>query len=440
MVSRRRVANPPYIRRLISGKEAAGTAAIQRPQLTDENRAVRFDGGDGATENGPSMKRLIWHRARLAGLLGVMGLLVACGPTAAPPTLPATPAATEPAALPTRPPDTSTPAPTREATSEAATSLSTPLPPTAQPTQAPTATPSAVPSPTPDPAVGLPCPAEPPVKPEYLSYVLSAEPWPTPDPAAAPPPLSLADPLPAAGRNTGYPYGSDGSGRYLLHNGLDSADEEAPLAVAPAGGTVIVARDDWDELFGWRCDWYGQLVVIELDEQQDGLPVYVLFGHVGDVQVSEGQRVNGVDPVARQGTAGAAVVPHLHLEVRVGANTFGATRNPLLWLEPWSGSGIIAGRLIDPDGRAWQGVTVTLIEPDGDLLNTWTYLDDPDHLIRPDPALAENFVFGPGAAGSCVLYTRRHGVDYRQEVEVVDGAISAVEIVTEPWRTPTPMP
>ena len=71
---------------------------------------------------------------------------------------------------------------------------------------------------------------------------------------------------------------------------------------------------------------------------------------------------------------------HLRLEVRGGANTFGARRNSLRWLEPWSGSGVIAGRLVEPEGSAWQGVTVTLVDKGGALLNTWTYRDDPDHL------------------------------------------------------------
>jgi murein DD-endopeptidase MepM/ murein hydrolase activator NlpD len=270
--------------------------------------------------------------------------------------------------------------------------------------------------------------------------VLSAEPWPTPDPAAPPPPLSLADPLPAGERNPGYPYGSDGSGRYLLHNGLDMADEAGDPAVAVADGAVIVARDDVDEMFGWRCDWYGQLVVLRLDEPQGGEPVYALYGHVSDVQVSEGQIVRRGDPIARKGSAGVAVVPHLHLEIRVGSNTFGATRNPLLWLAPPDGAGVIAGRLVDPDGRAWQGVSVTLIDPTGAMpfVNTWTYLDDPDHLIRPDPALGENFVFGPVAAGTYDVYTSVQGVEYRQTIEVTDGALVTLEIVTEPYRTPTP--
>lgn len=346
----------------------------------------------------------------------------------------ATAVPTERRTLPIAPSATPTPRPS-----------ATPDPsPTAEPpTQPPPASPTPAPSATADLAgVGLPCPATPPPKPEYTRYGVSAEPWPTPDPAAPPPPLSLADPLPTGGRNMGYPYGSDGSGRYLLHNGLDMADEDDALAVAAADGTVIVARDDEDEMFGWRCDWYGQLIVLHLDEAWQEQPVYILYGHITDVAVSEGQRVERGEPVARQGTAGVAVVPHLHLEVRVGSNTFGATRNPLLWLQPWSGGGVIAGRLVDADGRAWEGVTVTLIDRAGEspFLNTWTYLDDPDHLIRPDPALAENFVFGPVSAGTYDVYVRLQDVEYRQTVEVEAGTLSIVEIVTEPYRTPTPEP
>lgn len=324
------------------------------------------------------------------------------------------------------------------------------LPATVRPPDTPSPAPTATDEPTPSAAMtfpeepsvaseGLPCPATDPEKPEYARYVLSPEPWPAPD-TSVPGPLRLADPMPGAGRNVGYPYGSDGSGRYLLHNGLDMAHEDDEPALAAADGVVIVARDDLDEMFGWRCDWYGQVVVIKLDELLDDRPVYLLYGHVKDVLVSEGQRVTQGEPIARAGTAGVAVVPHLHFEVRVGENVFGATRNPLLWIEPWPGSGVVAGRLIDPDGRAWQGVTVTLIDNSGQqpFLNTWTYLDDPQHLIRPDASLAENFVFGPVAAGSYDVHTRIQGVDYRQRIEVFDGDVTTVEIVTEPYQEETP--
>lgn len=376
----------------------------------------------------PIMKSFGHYFGVLVGGSMVLLLLTACAPreaavataTPKPTVMPVTATATSIAA----------PAPTTEPTAT--------IEPPPQLTAAPTSTP--VPSPTADlSGVGLPCPAVPPAKPDYVRYVLSAAPWPTPDPGAEPPPLSLSDPLPAAGRNTGYSYGSDGSGRYLLHNGLDMTDENAAPARAVADGTVIIARDDLDEMFGWRCDWYGMLVVIRLDMLWNGRPVYALYGHIKDVEVSEGQRVMRGDPVAREGTAGVAVVRHLHLEIRAGENRFGATQNPLLWIEPWSGSGVIAGRLVDPDGRAWQGVTVTLIDRSGesDFLNTWTYLDDPDHLIWPDPSLAENFVFGPVAAGTYDVYIKLQDVAYRQTVEVKEGQINTVEIVTESYKIPT---
>lgn len=374
---------------------------------------------------------------RAVALLLVLLVLSACAaPTVQTEPLPApTRTVVAAVALPTVAPSATPPAlPTPQATATA-----TILPsPTA--TASPTATPTTPATPTPDPSVGLPCPDPAPVKPDYAAYTLTADPWPTPDATAALPPLSLGNPLPTAGRNAGYPYGSDGSGRYLLHNGLDMADEDDALAVAPGDGQIVLARDDIDELFGWRCDWYGQVVVLQLDEDHDGQPVYVLFGHVRDVQVVEGQRVARGEPLAREGTAGVATVAHLHLEVRVGANTFGATRNPLLWLEPWSGSGVIAGRLVDPDGRAWQGMTVTLIDQDGALLNTFTYLDDPDHLIRPDPALGENFVFGPVAEGRYTVFVEVQGEEYRRTVAVRDGQLTTLEIVTDPHRTPTPAP
>mgnify|MGYP003382356640 CR=1 FL=1 len=380
------------------------------------------------------MKTILCYLGRWVAMVLAVCVLVACTPAGA-----VTPVTPVPGA-------TSVPSPILRPTTRPP---ATPLPP---PTVVVAATPTPVPTRTAEPTLqhsptadlsgmGLPCPAITSVKPDYARYVLAAEPWPIPDPLA-PLPLVLADPLPAAERNTGYPYGSDGSGRYLLHNGLDMAAEDERLAGAVADGTIVVARDDVDEMFGWRCDWYGALVVIRLDELWAEQPVYALYGHIQDVQVSEGQHVQQGDPVARQGTAGVAVVAHLHLEVRVGENTFGATQNPLLWVGPPAGSGVIAGRLIDPDGHAWQGVTVTLIDRSGtaDFVNTWTYLDDPQHLIWPSAGYAENFVFGPVAAGSYDVYTKIQGVEYRQPAEVLDGQVSTVEMVTEPWHTPTPEP
>lgn len=280
------------------------------------------------------------------------------------------------------------------------------------------------------------------MKPDYLRGGVGAGIWPVGDSERSAPHLWLAAPVAVAGAqlNRAYPYGSDSDGRYLLHNGLDIVEPPGTPVLAVAPGTVIVAGPDADRLYGWRCDWYGNLVVIELDQTWDGQPIYVLYGHVLEIAVEVDQRVAAGDPLAVIGVGGVATAPHLHLEVRVGENTFGATRNPVLWLRPEPGYGVIAGRLIDPDGRPWQGVTMTLIDPTGqaDFRYTWTYLDDPDHLIRPDEGLGENFAWTAIPAGEYDVFTRVQGRDYRQRIAVVEGQITLVEIVTDAYATPTP--
>ncbi len=340
-----------------------------------------------------------------------------------------------PTATPTSLP-TSTASPTPEPT---ATVTHTPTPqPTATmiPTEMPTET--AVP-------INRACPDPAPLKPEYNRTFLSPQKLPTPDADAAFPHFWLDKPLPGGGRyliNQTFPYGSDGNGRYLLHNGVDSAEDLGTPVLAVADGTIVVAQPDMNEWYGWRCDWYGHLVVLELTETWLGQPVYVLYGHVLNITVEVGQSVKRGEQVAEIGIGGAATVPHLHLEVRVGENEFDATRNPMLWIDPGQTRGVIVGRFLDPEGRPWQGVTMTLIPKteDPEFINTWTYLDDPLHMINADEGYAENFVFADVLPGSYDVYTKLQGVEYRAPVEVAAGQISIVELYSESYKTPTPTP
>ena len=96
-------------------------------------------------------------------------------------------------------------------------------------------------------------------------------------------------------------------GRYLIHNGIDIAEPEGTPVLATADGTVIFAGDDYSSYYGWRCDWYGHLVVIELDRQWQDQPVYILYGHVLEIEGKPGQRVSMGQKVAEVGVGGAAV-------------------------------------------------------------------------------------------------------------------------------------
>ena len=312
-----------------------------------------------------------------------------------------------------------------------ATQTMTP-PPTATPTQTPT--PSRTPTPTATP-VNRECPDPPPIRPNYQRYDLGAMPWPTPfaDPQEH---FWLDKPLPGGGRyniNPSFPYGHDGNGVYLLHNGVDSGGGGlgVPLA-AVADGTVVVATDDLNQLYGWRCDWYGHLVVVELDEQWLGQPVFALYGHVLEISVEVGDKVERGDQVAEVGLGGAAHVPHLHFEVRVGRNAFDSTRNPMLWVKPPDSRGLLVGRVVDPRGRPWHGVTLDIQEVEEFWSHrSWTYLDDPRDLINPDEGYAENFVIHDLRPGTYELSFEIEGELYTSEVTIVGGEITTVEVVTE---------
>lgn len=360
--------------------------------------------------------------------------VMTASPTFAPTTAPTGTA--EPTAIPTQPPS---PTATATATTMVLPATNTPQPtvePTVPPTVTATATETAVAIPSSTTTIGEPCPNPSPLKPEYATYVLG-ESWPTPSPSPTTNRIWLAKPLPGGGRyliNQTFPYGTDGSGRYLLHNGVDTAGSLETPVLAVADGTVIVAQSDANRSFGWRCDWYGHAVMVELDVTWLGQPVYAFYGHVLNIQVEPGQRVTTGQPVAYVGVGGAASVAHLHFEIRVGGTAASDTRNPMLWVSPGETRGVIAGRVVDGLERPWQGVGVTLIPQtdNPEFMNTWSYMADPLGIVGPNPdeLLAENFVFNDVLPGDYIVYTKINGLEYRVAVTVQAGEISVVEIVT----------
>ncbi|RME46335.1 MAG: hypothetical protein D6791_08570 [Chloroflexi bacterium] len=274
---------------------------------------------------------------------------------------------------------------------------STPAPtPTASPsptaTPRPTATPTATPTPTPEPT------------PEAL------EPedhyW-------------FERPIAPGGTNfvsRFYAYGSTYRGRYQVHHGVEFENPTGTPVLAVGPGRVVVAGPDNVQVYGLFPDFYGQLVVIEHDRTWRGQPVFTLYGHLSAVRVAVGQEVEAGQVIGEVGSSGIALGPHLHMEVRVGENSYDATRNPELWVKPFKGFGTIAGRLLDADGNYIQGAIISLHDPQ----NTWlreteTYGEG----ANPDDGWQENFVFGDVPAG-------RYAVQYAVN-EDVHGAMVDVE-------------
>ncbi len=301
--------------------------------------------------------------------------------------------------------------------------------PTAQPTLMPLASPTP-PAATPTVPVTVPVTTT-----TYAGGAAALLPWATPAPTAATH-FWLRSPF-AEGFNrlpdVVYPFGSTQNGRYRVHHGVDIANPSGTPVLAPAAATVFYAGPDrTPHVFGPYPDFFGNTVVLLLDRPWRRQPVYVLYGHLDRITVTTGDRVQPGQPVGTVGMTGIAIGPHLHLEVRLGSPAYGHAYNPALWLEPPAGRGVLAGQILDGQGRAWTGVNVLLYRLDGErrLLRVLpTYAPDPG--LRFDPDWAETFVAADLPAGRYELVFKVAGQIHRREVRVEAGQLHSERFVAD---------
>jgi murein DD-endopeptidase MepM/ murein hydrolase activator NlpD len=233
------------------------------------------------------------------------------------------------------------------------------------------------------------------------------------------------------------------------HLGVEFFNPGGTPILAAGAGTVLVAGDDTTTAYGPATSYYGNLVIIELDRQYLGQPVYNLYGHMLNVAVAVGDQVQAGDLLGTVGSTGVAIGAHLHFEVRVGRNDYASTRNPELWLRPLvtagEPSGAIAGRVVDTQGNLVPEWTV-VIRP----INTTsdrprnrfplTYSDSRD-TINGDDQLQENFAIGDVPTGTYLVSVNTTKF-YQQSITVNANQIAWVMFVVNPPgpRTPTPLP
>ncbi|HEX6386580.1 MAG TPA: M23 family metallopeptidase [Anaerolineae bacterium] len=262
----------------------------------------------------------------------------------------------------------------------------------------------------------------------------------TPLPTFTPPalPLTLPDehywlrrPVAEGGvvwTDKAYPYGSTRGGALRTHHGVEFNVDRGTQILAAASGTVVVAGDDLTTAYGPETNFYGRLVIVELDSRLDSQPVYTLYGHLSEVLVNVGQHVQAEQVIALSGASGVADGPHMHFEVRVGQNDYDSTRNPLLWLYPFPDRGTVVGRVVWPDGRLVTEAPVSLrrIDAPSRYAATTTYADDS---VNADPIWQENFALDDADAGYYEVVVTRGEDKFTAEVWVFPYRTSFVEIV-----------
>ncbi len=247
-----------------------------------------------------------------------------------------------------------------------------------------------------------------------------------------------------------YVYGSDGpQNAWRVHHGIDLPNPVGKEVRAAAAGRVIWAADNyvWFEE-GRRIEsayTYGNVVIIQHDFGFQGKRLYTLYAHLNVILVTAGQRVQSGEIIGLSGRSGVVSGPHVHFEVRVGRNNYYETRNPLLWMAPYANTGVVAGRVVYPNGQFVNDVTVRLVNAAGRTVDTTTTYVNPrvpglsNWNVNPDEVWNENFVFGDVPPGEYMIVVSVNGIVQRRSVTVRPATTTFVDFgASEIPLEPTP--
>lgn len=234
-----------------------------------------------------------------------------------------------------------------------------------------------------------------------------------------------------------YQFGSTAGDRYRIHHGVDISNDSGTPVLAMGEGEVVHAGPDNPTLLGPYNNFYGNSVVIRLNRRlptpEGEQDVYVLLGHLSEVYVERGQQVAQSDLVGAVGMTGIAIGPHLHVEVRVGQNSYLHSVNPALWIQNPPGAGSVAARLLTADGRSWPLARLSLLRYEGNS-SRWVRTIEiypAEENITPDPAWGENGALSNLAAGAYWIGGVVNGEKFGQNITINSGETTFVELRTQ---------
>ncbi len=247
----------------------------------------------------------------------------------------------------------------------------------------------------------------------------------------------LADDAPAPAPDAVYLYGTTELGQYEVHHGVDFDRNPIGVPVFAVGdGTIVSAGDDREPLCGDKgqtvcgrfLNFYGLVAVIHLDQTFRGQSLYALYGHMSRINVQLGQRVKRGDLVGAVGMSGIAIGPHIQFEIRSGANDYASTRNPMLWIAPLQGRGMLAGRYTDHTGNPVVGAIVDVYraeEPAKFYRETETYGRDDQPAVNSDDEFGENWAINDLPADDYIV--RVPGKPFSRQVAVVATGLTFID-------------
>jgi murein DD-endopeptidase MepM/ murein hydrolase activator NlpD len=231
-----------------------------------------------------------------------------------------------------------------------------------------------------------------------------------------------------------YRYGSTMGGFFQQHQGVEFNNPVGTPVLAADAGTVVHAGPGEQDALAVTIRHDSVLVTPE-----GRFFLYTVYYHNSALLVHAGQRVTRGQAIARVGATGRATNDHLHFEVHASpldsarlivdpANRYPPyTRNPELWLEPLPGTGTVAGRVLDGQGRPVQQARIYGIVKPEPQETPHSFIETYGARTRGDPAYDEHFAVTDVPAGEYVLGVTIEGRQVLRRVRVEAGRLTWVE-------------
>ncbi len=208
----------------------------------------------------------------------------------------------------------------------------------------------------------------------------------------------------------------------VVHTGVDIPAPRGTPVLAAGAGRVTWAGYGLYFQNNDPNDPYGLAVAIRHDFGYQGETLYTVYGHLEEVLVSKGQRVEGGDLIGRVGDTGKVTGVHLHFEVRMGKDNFFTSRNPELWMSPPQGWGILAGRVMGgvAEPLSHHKVTVRSMETN----QYWEVMTYGAGAVTSDSYYRENMVLGDLPAGRYEIVIPYQDAVLNSKIEICPGLVS----------------
>jgi murein DD-endopeptidase MepM/ murein hydrolase activator NlpD len=248
----------------------------------------------------------------------------------------------------------------------------------------------------------------------------------------------LQRPVGGNGRKTidiSYRYGMFKQFSQDGHHGVDFLNSTGTPVVAAANGTVVVAGNDSSQNYGLARNTYGNLVIIKHKLPGISDPVFTLYSQLSQVSVKVNDQVKAGKQIGLVGMSGSVKGSTLHFEVRMGENSYKATRNPELWLqqlddENGQKTGALAGRILNSKGD-YVALTNIVLQRLGDssqpVLQTIYLKTYSASSMWGQAPFMESFGAGDLPAGKYKVSIYLNG-NFQQVVEVKPGKLSFVNL------------